>query len=166
MKHSELFINFTFIKICNPVTVLSLWNAGTTTYPTPMAISPRSSIVAGGARVNITGRSMNLFAPLGAYFIPQDNPNLMVLRAFVDPNATWVPANTEHSRIFARVMSSEYSRKIFPEYSMNIATLIWIFANIRSGNVQRIFTKNIPRIFHEHCHTYTNRPPIRVYSQR
>ena len=61
------------------------------------------------------------------------------------------PANTEYSRIFAGVMSSEYLREIFREYSLNIATLIRIFANIRSGNVQRIFTKNIQGMFFVLC---------------
>src|SRR6218665_874913 len=79
------------------------------------------------------------------------------------------PANTEYSRIFAGVMSSEYLREIFREYSLNIATLIRIFAAVMSSEylrkifkecfsyyVQRIFTRNIPRIFPEHCHTDTN----------
>src|SRR6218665_2304321 len=62
-----------------------------------------------------------------------------------------IPANTEYSRIFAGVMSSEYLPEIFREYSLNIATLIRIFANIRSGNVQRIFTKNIQGMFFVLC---------------
>src|SRR6218665_1714423 len=65
--------------------------------------------------------------------------------------AAAIPANTEYSRIFAGVMSSEYLREIFREYSLNIATLIRIFANIRSGNVQRIFTKNIQGMFFVLC---------------
>ena len=36
------------------------------------------------------------------------------------------PANTEYSRIFAEVMSSEYLRNIFREYSTNIGTLLRI----------------------------------------
>src|SRR6218665_2754451 len=34
--------------------------------------------------------------------------------------------------------------------------LQWYSLNIRGGNVKRIFTRNIPRIFPEHCHTDTN----------
>src|SRR6218665_4193360 len=41
--------------------------------------------------------------------------------------------------------------------------LQYVFPEYSRGNVKRIFTRNIPRIFPEHCHTDTN---IHEYSQR
>src|SRR6218665_895640 len=61
--------------------------------------------------------------------------------------ATRLPRTHPVSRLLRKRLqqqdnSNPEPAEVFPEYSR--------------GNVKRIFTRNIPRIFPEHCHTDTN----------